>query len=77
MNGFTYNLPFTEDKFLKGIIFELKRNEKYNIAHLLTGASLSIKTGGYSYYDGHWGRNDALAAYINFYVNYVIGKELI
>lgn len=69
MNGFTYNLPFTEDKFLEGIIFELKRNEKYDIAHLLTGASLSIETGGYSYYDGHWGRNDALAAYINFYVN--------
>ena len=43
MSESTYKLPFTYEKFLKGIIFELKRNSKFDIIHLLKGASISIE----------------------------------
>ncbi|WP_270567715.1 Swt1 family HEPN domain-containing protein [Clostridium beijerinckii] len=68
MSEFTYKLPFTYEKFLKGIIFELKRNSKFDIIHLLKGASISIEEGGASYYDGG-GRWNARATYITFLIN--------
>jgi hypothetical protein len=69
MSNFTYNLPFSNDKLLKGIIIMLKKENKYDLANLLRGANLQIENGGYSYYDGHCGRSDALATYITFFVN--------
>jgi len=70
--SFTYDLPFNNEKLLDGIIFTLKRKREIEIAQLLRGASLSIETGGYSYYDGGRGRSDAMATSIYLYVNPVI-----
>lgn len=67
--SFTYELPFSNEKLLDGIIFTLKRKRETEVAQLLRGASLSIETGGYSYYDGGWGRSDAMATSIYLYVN--------
>ena len=39
------------------------------MASILRGASVQVEQGGYSYYDGHWGRSNALATYITFFVN--------
>ncbi|MFA7410678.1 MAG: Swt1 family HEPN domain-containing protein [Tissierellaceae bacterium] len=36
---------------------------------MLKGANVSVEEDGYSYYDGHWGRSNAYAAYIKFQVN--------
>lgn len=47
----------------------LKKENQYDLASILRGASVQIEKGGYSYYDGHWGRSNALAAYITFLVN--------
>ncbi len=69
MSDFTYTLPFTNEKFMSGIILMLKKDDKYDLANMLRGASVQVEQGGYSYYDGHWGRSDALAAYITFFVN--------
>lgn len=69
MSEYTYSLPFSNDKLLSGIIIMLKKENKYDLANLLRGANLQIETGGYSYYDGHYGRNDALATYITLLVN--------
>ena len=69
MADFTYTLPFSNDKYLSGILYELKRSGKYDVAHLLRGATVSVEQGGYSYYVGHWGRSDASAAFVNFYVH--------
>lgn len=69
MANFTYELPFSYEKYLTGILYELKRNEKYDVAHLLKGATVSIEQGGFSYYVGRWGRSDASAAYVNFYTH--------
>jgi hypothetical protein len=68
MTQFTYYLPFTYEKLLIGIRFELKRRSKFDIIHLLKGATISIAEGGASYYDGG-GRWDARAVYITFLVN--------
>lgn len=69
MSDYTYELPFSNDKFMKGILLMLKKENKYDLASMLKGASVQVKKGGYSYYDGHWGRSDALAAYVTFFVN--------
>ena len=69
MSDFTYELPFSEDKFIKGIIFMLKKENDYDLASMLKGASVQVETNGYSYYDGRWGRTDALATYVTFFVN--------
>lgn len=69
MSNFSYSLPFSNEKFLTGIIIMLKKANKYDLANLLRGANVQVETGGYSYYDGHSGRSDALATYITFYVN--------
>lgn len=85
MANFTNVLPFSDEKYLTGILYELKRNGKYDLAHLLKGATVSVEQGGYSYYAGGWGRSNASAAYVNFYVhpqyldqleNMDIGEEL-
>lgn len=68
MNEYTYSLPFTSERFLSGIIYELKKKDKYDISNLLKGANIQVEKGGYSFYDGG-GRHDALSAYITFYVN--------
>lgn len=52
-----------------GILLMLKKENKYDLASLLRGASVQIEKGGYSFYDGHWGRSDAYATYIIFFVN--------
>lgn len=67
MSDFTYALPFSNEKYLSGILYELKRNGKYDVAHLLRGATVSVEQG--SYYVGRWGRADASAAFVNFYVH--------
>ncbi|MGO5010652.1 Swt1 family HEPN domain-containing protein [Niallia sp. Sow4_A1] len=67
--SFTYNLPFSNERLLDGIILSLKRKQEAEVAHLLRGASLSIETGGYSFYDGGWGRSNAMATSIYLYVN--------
>lgn len=69
MSGFSYELPFSYDKFMKGILLMLKKENKYDLASILRGASVQVEKGGYSYYDGHCGRNNAVAAYIIFFVN--------
>lgn len=69
MSDFSYELPFSYEKFMKGILLMLKKENQYDLASILRGASVQIEKGGYSYYDGHWGRNNALAAYITFLVN--------
>lgn len=69
MSDYTYSLPFSNERFMKGIIMMLKKENKYDLANLLRGANVQIEKGGYSYYDGRWGRSDALAAYVTFFVN--------
>ena len=68
MIEFTYTIPFSMENFMKGIIYELKDRDKYDIANLLKGASVEVSKGDYSYYSGG-GRWNAMSAYINFYVN--------
>lgn len=69
MSDYSYKLPFSNDKLMKGIIMMLKKENKYDLANLLRGANVQIEKGGYSYYDGRCGRSDALAAYVTFFVN--------
>jgi len=69
MSEYTYSLPFTYDKFMQGIVYLLKRSDKYDIVNLLKGCSLDIEECGYSYYNGGGGRWNAYAININFYVN--------
>lgn len=69
MSDYSYELPFSNDKLMKGIIVMLKKENKYDLANLLRGANVQIEKGGYSYYVGGWGRSDALAAYVTFFVN--------
>ena len=69
MSDYTYSLPFSNDRLMKGIIMMLKKEDKYDLANLLRGANIQIEKGTYSYYDGGWGRSNALAAYVTFFVN--------
>jgi hypothetical protein len=69
MSEFTYRLPFTEEKLLTGIIYMLKKENKYDIVNLLKGANVKVEEGGYSHYSGGGGRWNAYATYITFYVN--------
>lgn len=68
MSEYTYSLPFTSERFLVGIIYELKKKDKYDVSNLLKGADIQVEKGGYSFYDGG-GRHNAMSAYITFYVN--------
>lgn len=69
MSDYKYELPFSNDRLMKGIIMMLKKENKYDLANLLRGSNVQIEKGGYSYYDGGWGRSNALAAYVTFFVN--------
>ena len=52
MREFTYTIPFSMESFMKGIIYELKNRDKYDIASLLKGASVEVSEGNYSHYCG-------------------------
>lgn len=69
MSKFTHSLPFSKEKFLDGIFYQLKRENQYDVANLLKGCSVQIEEGGYSYYCGGSGRWNAYAVYVVFYVN--------
>ena len=56
MSDYTYSLPFSNEKFMKGIIMMLKKENKYDLANLLRGANVQVEKGTYSYYDGEIGR---------------------
>ena len=68
MSEFTYEMPFSNNKLLTGVIYHLKRDNQYDIANLLKGCYLEIEEGSYSPYNGG-GRWNAHSAYITFYVN--------
>ncbi len=68
MNDFTYLMPFSNEKLLAGIIYQLKHDNQYDIANLLKNCRMEVEEGGYSHYDGG-GRWDAHSVYITFYVN--------
>ena len=68
MSDFTYSIPFSNEKLLAGIIYQLKRDNLYDIANLLKGCNVEVEEGGYSHYSGG-GRWDAHSAYVTFYVN--------
>lgn len=68
MSDFTYTIPFSNEKLLAGIIYQLKRDNLYDIVNLLKGCNVEVEEGGYSRYNGG-GRWDAHAAYVTFYVN--------
>lgn len=55
MSDYTYLLPFSNERFMKGIIMMLKKENKYYLANLLRGANVQVEKGTYSYYDGGWG----------------------
>lgn len=70
MNDFTYELPFSIEKLLIGIFFELKRKGFYDITHLLNDASISYDKGNYSPYDKREKmRSDALSIYVKIHLN--------
>lgn len=68
MSEFTYEMPFPNEKLFAGIIYQLKRDNQYDIANLLKGCHLEVEECGYSHYNGG-GRWDAHSAYAIFYVN--------
>ena len=52
MSDFTYSIPFSNEKLLAGIIYQLKRDNLYDIANLLKGCNVEVEEGGYSHYSG-------------------------
>ena len=50
MSDFTYSIPFSNEKLLAGIIYQLKRDNLYDIANLLKGCNVEVEEGGYSHY---------------------------
>ncbi|EES49948.1 Swt1 family HEPN domain-containing protein [Clostridium botulinum] len=67
---FTYYMSISDDKYMKGILSELKRKNEYQISSLLDKGSVTIEDSGtYSHYVGGCGRPDAHAVYITFSVN--------
>lgn len=68
MSEFTYQIPFSNDKLLAGIIYQLKRDNLYDIVNLLKGCHLEVEEGNYSHYNGG-GCWNAYSAYAIFYVN--------
>lgn len=43
MSDFTYSIPFSNEKLLAGIIYQLKRDNLYDIANLLKVVMLKLK----------------------------------
>ena len=67
---FTYYMSISDDKYMKGILSELKSKNEYQICSLLDKGSVTIEDSGtYSHYVGGCGRPDAHAVYITFSVN--------
>lgn len=52
MSDFTYSIPFSNEKLLAGIIYQLKRDNLYDIANLLKGCNVEVEEGGYFTYSG-------------------------
>ncbi|KZE66865.1 hypothetical protein AWM68_20045 [Fictibacillus phosphorivorans] len=69
MSDYTYILPFTNEKYLTGILRELKRKSEIQLHNLLKNSSISIDNLGTSYYVDGSGRWDAQGINIKFYVN--------
>lgn len=67
---FTYYMTISDEKYMQGILSELKRKKETQIYSLLNGGSVSVEdSGGFSRYVGNCGRPDAHAVYITFSVN--------
>ncbi|MCM3358134.1 Swt1 family HEPN domain-containing protein [Psychrobacillus sp. MER TA 171] len=71
MSNFTYQLPFTEEKLLTGVLLELKRARESELSMHLQKSVLSIEELGMSYYidnssDSRW---NATGINIKFIVN--------
>lgn len=69
MSDFSYNLPFSNEKFMKGIRGELKRRGETQLYYYLNKARLSVDELGTSYYVDHSGRWDAVGVNVKFYIN--------
>ena len=48
LSDYTYELPFSKDRMMKGIIMMLKKENKYDLANLLEGSNVQIEKGSYS-----------------------------
>lgn len=68
-SDFTYTMPFSNEKFLLGILSEIKRKGETTLYHYLKNSHLSIDELGTSYYVDHSGRWNATGINIKFYVN--------
>lgn len=68
MPNYTYELPFSYERYINAIIAKLKADREIQIYPLLNKASINLDTGGYSHYMGG-GRSDALSTFITFLVN--------
>lgn len=69
MSDFTYELPFTEEKLLKGILSEIKRQGEIQLYHYLKGSKLYIDDLGTSFYVNGTGRWNAMGIDIKFYIH--------
>ncbi|WHZ58778.1 Swt1 family HEPN domain-containing protein [Metabacillus hrfriensis] len=69
MSDFTYTLPFANEKYLSGILRELKRKGEIELYNFLNKSSLSIDNLGTSFYVDRSGRWNAQGINIKFYVN--------
>ncbi|MGE1103405.1 Swt1 family HEPN domain-containing protein [Peribacillus simplex] len=69
MSDFTYTLPFSNEKYLSGILRELKRIGELELYNFLNNSRLSIDNLGTSYYVNRSGRWNAEGINIKFYVN--------
>lgn len=69
MSDYTYTLPVTKEKYLLGILSELKRTGETLLYRFLKGSHLSIDDLGTSYYVDGAGRWNAKGINIKFYVN--------
>ena len=69
MSEFTYELPFSNEKLLQGILIELKRINKHEIIPSLKASTISIDDLGTSYYVDRSGRWNARGVKVKFYVN--------
>lgn len=69
MSEFTYELPFSNEKLLQGILIELKRTNNNEIIPSRKASKISIDDLGTSYYVDQSGRWNARGVKVKFYVN--------
>lgn len=69
MSDFSYNLPFSNDRFMNGIKGEIKRRGETQLYYFLKNAKLSVDELGTSYYVNGTGRWNAIGVNIKFYLN--------